>query len=63
VRAHKWLNLAAVSLSGDEGKAATSGRDLTSERMTSAQIAQAQEMARKCQGSNLSTAIDGADFM
>jgi uncharacterized protein len=52
VYAHMWLNLAAASLSGDELTRATSARDFTSERMTSAQIEQAQEMARECQASN-----------
>jgi TPR repeat protein len=52
VYAHMWLNLAAASLSGDEGKQATSNRDLASKSMTSAQIAQAQELARRCQASN-----------
>jgi uncharacterized protein len=52
VRAHMWLNLAAASLSGDEREKATSNREIASKKMTSAQIAQAQEMARKCQASN-----------
>jgi hypothetical protein len=52
VYAHMWLNLAVASLSGDELTKGTSARDLTSKRMTSEQISQAQVMARKCQESN-----------
>jgi TPR repeat protein len=52
VRAHMWMNLGAASLSGDKTGDATSNRELVSKNMTSAQIAQAQEMARKCQESN-----------
>ena len=51
IRAHMWFNLAAASLSGEDGKNATDGRNTLAARMTSAQIAQAQEMARKCQQS------------
>ena len=51
-RAHMWYNLAASSLTGDDGKRASNNRDIISKKMTSAQIAQAQEMARKCQASN-----------
>jgi hypothetical protein len=47
-----WLNLAAASLSGDEREKATSNREIASKNMTSAQIAQAQAMARKYQESN-----------
>jgi len=47
-----WFNLAAASLSDDKRKKATSGRELVSKYMTSAQIEQAQELARKCQESN-----------
>jgi uncharacterized protein len=50
--AYIWFNLAAVSLSGDELKVATSMRERVSKYMTSAQIEQAQELARKCQESN-----------
>jgi uncharacterized protein len=52
VYAHMWFNLAAASLSGDLLKDATSMRKLVSETMASAQIEQAQDMARKCQASN-----------
>jgi TPR repeat protein len=60
---HMWLNLAAASFSGDEREKVTSLLDLVSKIMTSAQIEQAQEMARTCQESTLSTAIDGAEFL
>lgn len=52
VRAHMWYNLGASSLSGEDGKTATSNRDNIARRMTPAQIAEAQAMARKCQASN-----------
>jgi len=52
VRAHMWLNLGASSLSGEEGKTASTNRDNIAKRMTPAQIAEAQTMARKCQASN-----------
>jgi uncharacterized protein len=52
VHAYIWYNLAAASLSGDPLTDATSMRKLVSKEMTSAQIEQAQEMARKCQESN-----------
>jgi TPR repeat protein len=46
VRAHMWFNLGAVS-----GKAekATSNRDSLAAKMTPAQIAEAQKIARECQ--------------
>lgn len=49
VRAHMWFNLGAIS--GDSADAA-SNRDIVAARMTPAQIAEAQAMARKCQASN-----------
>jgi uncharacterized protein len=52
MRAYIWFNLAAALLSGDDLRTATSMRELASKDMTSAQIEQAQEMARKCQESN-----------
>ena len=52
VKAHMWYNLGAASLSGEDGKTATSNRNLVAEQMTSLQIAEAQAMARKCQASN-----------
>ena len=47
-RAHMWYNLAAVS--GD--KNAVKNRDLTAALMTPKQIAQAQQLARKCTARN-----------
>jgi uncharacterized protein len=52
VYGHMWSNLAASSLSGDEREKETSFLERISKNMTSAQIEQAQEMARKCQESN-----------
>ena len=44
VRAHMWFNVGAVS-----GHAqAASGREFVAQQMTPAQIAQAQDLARKC---------------
>ena len=51
VRAHMWLTLAA--LSGDSGDTATKKRDRIASKMTTEQIATAQEMARRCQESKL----------
>ena len=48
VSAHMWLNLARAA--GDA--TAVKYRDIVAMKMTPAQIAQAQEMARKCQASN-----------
>jgi TPR repeat protein len=48
VRAHMWLNLAATSGDAD----AVTHRDLIARKMTSQQIAQAQQMARDCQQKN-----------
>jgi uncharacterized protein len=44
IRAHMWWNLAASS----GNKNAVSGRDAISKRMTPAQIADAQKLAREC---------------
>ena len=52
VRAYMWLNFAVASLIGEDRKTATENRNRLAEKMTSAQIAQAQELARKCQQSN-----------
>ena len=49
VRAYTWYYLGAIS--GDSKNASTN-RDTAATQMTPAQIAQAQEMARKCQASN-----------
>ena len=51
-RAHMWYNLAASSLSGEDGKNAIKNRDEIAAKMTSAQLEQAQEMARKCKASS-----------
>lgn len=52
VRAHMWFDLAASSLSGDLGKAAADSRDVVASSMTPQQIADATELASKCQASN-----------
>ena len=52
VRAHMWLNLAGSKATSDTGKGSRDRRDVLARQMTPAQIAQAQEMARKCQQSN-----------
>ena len=51
VRAHMWYTVAAVALSGDDGKTAMKNRDGVASQMTAAQIEKAQEMARHCQQS------------
>ena len=61
VRAHMWLNLAASSLSGDLGKTAMESRDVVASAMTPQQIADATEMARKCQASNYKQCERGGD--
>ena len=48
IRAHMWFNLGAAS--GNSPQAAK-GRDLLAKRMTPTQIAQAQEMAQRCNDS------------
>ena len=53
VRAHLWFTLAAAASSGDSGDAATKNRDRIASKMTTDQIATAQEMARRCQESKL----------
>ena len=45
VRAHMWFNIAATS--GDS-KYASKNRDIVAKRMTPAQIADAQKLAREC---------------
>ena len=47
VRAHMWFNLTAAQGNSD----AVRNRDLTAQKMTSQQIAKAQEMARRCKAS------------
>ena len=48
IRAHMWFNLSAISGVAD----AAANRDLIAKRMTPQQIAQAQEIARRCKSSN-----------
>ena len=52
VLAHMWLNLAASSSIGEDGKKAVSSRDIVAGWMTRAQIERAQNMARMCRSSN-----------
>jgi TonB family protein len=49
--AHMWFSLAALSLSGDLGKTVMESRNVVASAMTPKQIADATEMARKCQAS------------
>ena len=51
IHAHMWFNLAATTLSGEAGKSAMKTRDRVASEMTAAQIAEAQEMALRCQQS------------
>lgn len=51
VRALMWYHIAGAMLKGDEGKAAVKRRDYLTSHMTTEQIEQAQEMARRCQQS------------
>ena len=46
IEAHKWFNLAATQRSEVQEKA-RENRDLLEKRMTSAQIAEAQKLARE----------------
>ena len=46
VLAHKWINLAA-SRTGEEREKRVKARDLVARRMTAAQIAEAQRLARE----------------
>lgn len=48
VEAHKWLNLAAATFTEKEGRdEAVQARDRVAARMTPAQIAEAQKLARE----------------
>lgn len=48
VQAHKWYNLAAANNSNKTGREkAASNRDITAEKMTAAQVAEAQKLARE----------------
>jgi TPR repeat protein len=48
LRAHMWLNLAAIGGDAD----AVKSRDITARKMTPQQIAEAQKLARECQARN-----------
>jgi len=61
VRAYMWFSLAASSLSGDVGKTVTTTRDVFASAMTSQQIADATELARRCQASNYKQCDRGSD--
>ncbi|MEW6489913.1 MAG: hypothetical protein AB1578_18640 [Thermodesulfobacteriota bacterium] len=45
--AHKWYNLAASGLTGEDRDRAARNRDHVAEKMTPAQIAEAQRLARE----------------
>jgi len=47
VHAYKWFSLAADRLGGMDGEIAREDRDLVAEKMTSAQIAEAQRLVRE----------------
>jgi len=47
VLAHMWLNLAASKLTGDLGRIAVESRDMVAKKMTAAQVAEAQRLARE----------------
>ena len=47
VQAHKWLNLAASRASAEEDKDYRDARDSVAEKMTPAQIAEAERLARE----------------
>jgi TPR repeat protein len=49
VRAYMWLNVAAAKLTGAEAKEATGNLSITEKNLTAAQLAQAKEMARRCE--------------
>ena len=44
-----WLNLAAAHSTGDEQKLAADNRDKVAQRMTPAQVAEAQRLSQQCQ--------------
>jgi clan AA aspartic protease (TIGR02281 family) len=50
--AYMWLSLAASKLDGVLGEVATRSRNGVAKEMTSAQVLAAQEMAKRCEGSN-----------
>jgi hypothetical protein len=49
LRAHMWFNLAVSQSSEESGKLAIKSRDIVRQRLTRAQLFQAQEMARQCE--------------
>ena len=49
VRAYMWVNLAVAHMTGDEQKQAAENRDDVAQRMTPAQIAEAQRLSQQCQ--------------
>ncbi len=52
VRAHMWIDLSASNLTGEDREIALKNRALIATKMTPAQLAQAQELAKACQASN-----------
>lgn len=52
VRAHVWFAFAAVSASGHDAAMQAHLRDELARKMTDAQLAEAREMARRCQQSD-----------
>ena len=61
--AHMWNNIAASLLTGEESHKLSTLRAVISEKMTPAQIAEAQEMARKCQASNFKQCGEDGDSL
>lgn len=49
VRAYMWYNIAAANSTGNSQKSAAEDRDGVARRMTSAQLAEAQRLAQRCQ--------------
>ena len=47
VEAHRWFNLAASRVTGEDSNRFRKPRDLVAKKMTSAQIAEAQRLARE----------------
>ncbi len=47
IQAHMWFNLAAASGGDEDRETDAKNRDLTTEKMTSEQIAEAQRLARE----------------
>ena len=53
VRAHMWYSVAASAVTGDGVETAVRNRDGVASRMTAVEVEKAQEMARRCQQSQL----------